>query len=172
MSINESALKKFAETFGPAIEAIPAVIEAASKAKDYERLVEESLVKLSRIEESCARVQEEKAKSIQIAEEKLQKVFSRKAEASKALGSIEAEHMAIHSSLQGLKDKLDAETKAAVNAKQAKIDALSDVFEAKTVALEEDFSKIKSSLNSDIQKLEAKRKSVENALDKLKAKLG
>lgn len=172
MSINESALKKFAETFGPAIEAIPAVIEAASKARDYERLVAESLDKLQLIEDACAKEREDKLKSIANADAKLAKILVKKAEASKELGSIEADFMSVNSSLQGLKDKLKAETEVAVSVKQAKIDALDDVFKAKTVALEKDLSKIKDSLESEIKQLETKRKSVETSLAKLKAKLG
>jgi hypothetical protein len=172
MSINESALKKFAETFGPAIEAIPAVIEAASKVKDYEKLVSSSEDRLREIEEVCQRELAAKAKSMQIAEDKLQEVYLKKVEALNDLSEVETTLSEASANALSVTANLKAETEKALRSRQSQIDGLSDVYRSKVAALEEGFSKEKKALDSEIKKLVAKRDSVEASLSRLKDKLG
>jgi len=172
MSINEGALKKFAETFGPAIEAIPHVLGAASQVSDMERLVKEKAKELKSLEEASAEIVAAKEKSIALAEARLAEVQDKTREVFDELGAVEGRMMSANAELVGLQDRIASETEKAVAARQSQIDKLSTVYQAKVVSLEEDFAKIRESLEAEIKQLESKRSTAQKALDRLKAKLG
>lgn len=171
MKVDINALNKFADTFGPAIAAIPAVIDAVSKSNDLERHIQMKQAELDGVMASVEKARaegEEFIKNTQVraddmikaadayATEASIRVGRDKAEAKIAIEALNAQIAKAHESVFAANQKRK-EAEDAAAARMAELDAAHN-------------ARVKQ-LESQIEDLEARHAKAEKSLATLRAKL-
>ena len=172
MSINISALKQFQETFGPAIESIPAVIESAKQLKAVDREINIKRKELEKLDAAGEKIVEDAEAKVASLKEDAAKLNTKRTKLKSDISQAESRLAAAEQAASVLEADNAKVTETAIAQRQAQINALSDVYKNKVVALEADYAEIKKRLDDEIKALDNKRKSVEQSLERLKAKLG
>jgi len=171
MNVDISALRKFEDTFGPAIAAIPAVIDAVSQANDLDRHINLKKVELQKVMDGIEAAKKQ-------AEEFVAKTQARGDEIIKSAddyaASVKADADAAKEKAKDAQKKAEAslmELQAKVVVAQTKLDDLDAQYAGKFAQLETDHATKIAAMNAEISSLEAKRAKVEDAIAELKAKL-
>lgn len=172
MTVDIGALRKFQETFGSAIEAIPAVIEAAERQADMQREVEAHKAKMQKAKDEIQNVYDK-------ADERLKQfnadISRLQAQKDALTQEIRAERAAADASAAQAqaeaKEKLaqiQAETKRATD----QLAGIRAAVAAQTAVAQAEHDASVQVMKNEIADLERRRSLAEQALDSLRAKLG
>ena len=172
MNLNPRELQKFYDLWAPMLQALPAVIEAADREEELKRGVATIERQLQVVQQKIA---DEEARIDPVRESvaaNIQKLNESQTEAQRGYEQYVADAKA-HIV------KIDEETEAEVARIKAKVSvagaelqsAEREVVVAKAKANAE-AKQQKAELEAEIAELEAKKKSIEDALESLKAKIG
>jgi chromosome segregation ATPase len=172
MAIDTAALRKFQDVWGPVIDAIPAVLDAAAQQKDVERFLQSKRAEMEEADKKIAKAFEEADKRLSSVNSEMEQAMQQKA---KALADIEDAKKA-----QAVDDAKAAEAqRKLVDEWNKKIAALQSQFSnvetenAKRVAAAEaSYAEKTAALEADVKDLEKRKAAAEKALDALRSKLG
>lgn len=171
MNVDISALRKFEDTFGPAIAAIPAVIDAVSQTNDLERHINLKKVELQQVMDDIESAKKQ-------AEEFVAKTQARGDEIIKSAddyaASVKAEADAQREKNKDAQKKADAslvELNGKLVLTQTKLAEAEKQYAEKFAQMEADHATKVAAMNAEVSALEAKRAKVEDAISALKAKL-
>lgn len=172
MAVDIQSLKKFADTFGPAIEAIPAVIDAVSKSQDLERHIVQKQAELSAV---MQKVDEAKAQGDEFVKNTQLRADAIIIAADEYAAQAKADADKVKADVKEAKAKADAkvaEFNAKVMAAQADADAAETAAQARKNALELQHEQAVKSMAEQIAALEDRYAKAEKDLAKIRAKLG
>jgi BMFP domain-containing protein YqiC len=172
MNLNPKELQKFYDLWSPMLQALPAVIEAAEREDELKRGVTILEKKLQDIQTQIAAEEARVEPVRKEVDDRIRVIREQRAEAQRGYEQYVADakaHIA----------KIDEETEADVARIKAKVTVAGselqsverEVAAAKAKANAE-AKQQKAALEAEIAELEAKKKSVEDALESLKAKIG
>lgn len=170
--IDASALKKFQQTFGPAIEAIPAVLEATAMLSDLDRQV-------ARQRKDIEKTEKEISEAVDAANQTIE-------QKRKECAEVEAKKQGIVDEIRVLKVEAEADAKAAkstadaavkkVKDRLSKVQSELDGFEKelakKRKAAQAEHDEKKAAFEAEIKDLEKTKASVERSLENLRKKIG
>lgn len=165
------ALKKFADVFGPAVESIPAVLDALGKQADMDRHI---ALKKRELDEVIREIERQKAEGeafIKHTQDLADKVVAdADARAQGKLDAMDAQLNTAMSAKQKLQDEASALTDLVVKARAelAGIEAQGAVKRAEIQAANDEYA---AKLNEQIKVLEDRHAKAEKSLAALKAKL-
>jgi chromosome segregation ATPase len=171
MKVDIAALNKFADTFGPAIAAIPAVIDAVSKSNDLERHIAMKQQELQKVMQDIEKAKAEGEtfiKNTQIRADEL--IESANQFAKESQERIAAEKAKAKDALTVLNDQ-SVKAQAAVFAANQKRKEAEDEATKKIAELDAAHAAKVKQLESEIEDLEARHAKAEKSLATLRAKL-
>lgn len=172
MTINVSALRKFQETFGPAIEAIPAVIEAVERQADMQREVNAHKAKMEKAQAEIQAAYDQADKRLADYNGDIAKLQEQKTALTK---KIKADTDAAQAKAAEAKAAADAElAKVVEETKQAtaQLASIQKDVKAQIAAAQAEHDAAMKAMQAEIADLEKRRAAAEKALDALRAKLG
>lgn len=172
MTIDTSALRKFQELWGPVLQTIPAVLDAAEREADLDRAINLKRMELERVQADLAEkvaAAERRVQSLNgdaaAALERKQAVLKELSEAKAAAAKQAAEAATQRAA------ELEA-AKAAAASVQEQLAGLQADYTAKRAAAEAEHAQALRAMEAEIAQLATKRANAEQALRDLKAKLG
>lgn len=172
MTIDTVSLKKFVETFGPAVEAIPAVLDAVAKQADMDRALKSQRKELEKLKVDTVNTVEQAESALLLANESREQAVKEKEKAqAEARVLISDANQKILDNQAISEEKLKA-AKSKLDDVIAKCSMVESDYETKTKALQADFTKAAEQLEMEIKELEKRKASVEKSIENLKAKLG
>lgn len=172
MTVDVGALRKFQETWGPVLDAIPAVLEAVAKQDDFVRL------------------EAEQQKLLDKAKQKIDSAYAeadRRLEAANAeLDKIAKEKQSLQTAIESQRENAAAAAKKAEDDAKAKLDAVNFQLISTSVKLEKLDAEVAAKLSqakaahaaavvameAEIKVLEQRKAQAEQALEALRVKLG
>jgi hypothetical protein len=170
MDIN--ALRKFADTFGPAIEAIPAVIDAVSKKADLDREMAVLLKDIAAAKVEIQKSYDEADARIAVANQTLTELLEKQGQVVKETDAArKAADEKAKRTLTATNDKVVA-AEAQLAGLQNKILSADADLQAKLQAMELEASNKQAELEAKTKDAEKRFAAAEKALESLKAKLG
>lgn len=171
MAIDTSALRKFQDVWGPVLQTIPAVLDAAEREADLDRAINAKRIEFGRIQSEIddkIAAAENRVKSLNAdaaaALERKQAMLKDLAEAKAAAAQQAAADAAQRAA------ELEA-AKGALAEVQGQIARLQADYSAKRVAAEAEHAEAVRQLNAEIAQLTTKKANVEQALRDLKSRL-
>ena len=171
MKVDIAALNKFADTFGPAIAAIPAVIDAVSKSNDLERHIAQKQQELQRVLQDIDKAKAEGEAFVKNTQTRADELIeSANKYAQEVAVRIDAEKAQAKDALTVLNDH-SVKAQAAVFAAEQKRRDAEDATAAKIAELDAAHAVKVKQLESEIEDLEARRAKADKALAALRAKL-
>ena len=172
MTIDVSALRKFQEVFGPAIEAIPAVINMAESQADMNRAVEKARKDYQAMLDQHAQLEAGSKNA-------LAALAQQREDAKAALDKIKTETAVERKNSKAEREDAERQHMAAMAAKKAEIDLanvkLSQIdseIAAKLAEAEAQKRAKMAELDEEIRARELRKAEIQEAIDSLKAKLG
>lgn len=172
MAVDITALRKFADTFGPAIEAIPAVIEAVAKQTDMDRALAAQAKELAKAKAEIQKAYDEADARIKVANEQVTEMLERKAAVVKEIDEMrKAADAKAKDAATKAASKL-AEVEARVAASQQTLKGLDAEVAAELAAANAAHAERVKVMEAEIADLDKRRASAEKSLDTLRAKLG
>jgi chromosome segregation ATPase len=171
MPVNISELQKFADTFGPAIEAIPAVISAVNQQQDLDRHIEQKKYELQEIMKSVDNAKTQADGLIAIAQDECE---SLKIQAQNEVNAIKEAGCKAKKAAEDQKAKIEAQLVAAagkVTDAETKAAAAEEAMRSKLAALDEAHNARVLALTAEVEALEDRKAKAEKALLALRAKL-
>ena len=172
MAIDTAALKKFQDVWGPVIEAIPAVLDAAAQQKDVERFLQSKRAEMEEADKKIAKAFVEADKRLSSVNSEMEQAMQQKA---KALADIEdakkaqADNFAKAQQAFSITEMEWVQKTAALQAQFAQVEAN---LAKKVVDAEADFAGRVLALEAEVKELEKRKAAAEKALDTLRSKLG
>lgn len=172
MAVDVGALRKFQDTWGPVLEAIPAVIEAVAKQDDFVRLEAEQQKLLDKAKQEIAGAYAQADKRLEAVNAELDALAKQKLSMQTAIESQRAEADAAAKVAQAdAKTKLDTLNKQ-IDATAARLSNLGADYAAKLADARAAHEAAVQSMQSEIRGLEQRKYQAQQALDALRAKLG
>lgn len=172
MTIDVGALRKFQDTWGPVLEAIPAVLDAVAKQDDFARLEAEQNKALEKAKQEVAQAYEQADKRLEAVNAQLESLTKQQAAVAAAIASDRANAAeAAEAAQAAAKAKLDALTQQ-VNAVQARINGLNTEYASKRAAAEAEHASAVVAMAAEIKALEDRKAEAEKALEVFRAKFG
>lgn len=172
MTIDVGALRKFQDLFGPAIEAIPAVIEAVERKADMDREVAAHRAKMDK-------AQAEIQKAYDAADVRLNQfnadISALQVQKTELEVSIRDAKREAAEAARTAKAKAEADLDAVIRAVEQTKAVLAGVeaqVAARTAAAEAEHKVAVAAMQDEIAQLDKRRKTAEAALETLRAKLG
>lgn len=172
MTIDTGALRKFQEVWGPAVAAIPAVLDMVDREADLNRGIEAKRLELEKAQQKIDAAYAEADKRLMALNDEMSTVMARKTavtqEISAAQNKAQEEAAAAEKQKQAALDALQGQ----IVAVQSQLQGLQGEYAAKKAQAEAEHAQAVKAMNAEIAGLEAKKAAAEKALDAIKAKLG
>lgn len=172
MSIDTSALRKFQDVWGPVLQTIPAVLDAAEREADLDRAINAKRIELERLKKEIAEklvAAENRVKSMNadaaVALERKQAIAREVAEARAASAQQAAADAAQRAEELAAAKALAADV-------QSQIANLQADYAAKRDAAEAEHQSAVKGLQAEIKAFEARRAAAEKSLNALRERLG
>lgn len=172
MAIDTSALKKFLETFGPVVEALPTVMDAVNKQNSIDKEIKRQTKELEKLQAAMDSVVAEAEAKVVEANKMAESVLATRTATQGAIADDkrEAAKKAREAEAKA-NDKLKAiEEKTATAEKQLK--AVDADLKARLKLAETEFNTRKEVMDAEIAELEKRQASAERSLATLLKKLG
>lgn len=172
MAIDVGALRRFQETWGPVIEAIPAVVNMAEQQADLDRALAKKRIELTAATKEVEAAFAEADVRLEAVNRELTSVLDQKAATLAEIGNARTQaDVAAKAAEVDAKKRLDAITQK-VDVKSAELATVDAKIVAETNAALAAHDKAVAAMSAEIQDLEKRKAAAEKALDSLRAKLG
>jgi hypothetical protein len=172
MAIDTTALRKFQDLWGPVLAAIPAVLEAAAKQADVERMLRVKQVEFDDADKKIATAFEEANKRLSSVNSEMEQAMQQKAQ---ALADIEAAKKAQSDSFDAAKQAFavtEMEWVQKTSALQSQFSQVEANLAQKMADADATYADKVTALEVDVKDLEKRKAAAEKALDVLRSKLG
>lgn len=172
MAIDVGALRRFQETWGPVLDAIPAVVNMAEQQADLDRALAKKKVELAAATKEVEAAFAEADVRLEAVNRELTSVLDQKAATLAEIGNARTQaDVAAKAAESDAKKRLDAITQK-VDVKSAELATVDAKIVAETNAALAAHDKAVAAMSAEIQDLEKRKAAAEKALDSLRAKLG
>lgn len=172
MAIDVGALRRFQETWGPVLDAIPAVVNMAEQQADLDRALAKKRIELTAATKEVEAAFAEADVRLEAVNKELTAVLDQKSATLAEIGNARTEaSVAAKAAEADTQKRLDAVVQriAERNAELASVDV---TITAETNAALAAHVKAVAAMSAEIQDLEKRKAAAEKALDSLRAKLG
>lgn len=172
MAIDVGALRRFQETWGPVLDAIPAVVNMAEQQADLDRALAKKRIELTAATKEVEAAFAEADVRLEAVNRELTSVLDQKAATLAEIGNARTQaDVAAKAAEVDAKKRLDAITQK-VDVKSAELATVDAKIVAETNAALAAHDKAVAAMSAEIQDLEKRKAAAEKALDSLRAKLG
>ena len=172
MAIDVGALRRFQETWGPVLDAIPAVVNMAEQQADLDRALAKKRIELTAATKEVEAAFAEADVRLEAVNKELTAVLDQKSATLAEIGNARTQaDVAAKAAEVDAKKRLDAITQK-VDVKSAELATVDAKIVAETNAALAEHAKAVAAMSAEIQDLEKRKAAAEKALDTLRAKLG
>jgi len=172
MAIDTAALRKFQDVWGPVIDAIPAVLDAAAQQKDVERFLQSKRAEMEEADKKIAKAFEEADKRLSAVNSEMEQAMQQKAKALAEIEDAKKIDVDNRAKAEEAQRKVVDEWNQRIAKLQSQFSNVESEHAKKVIDLEADFAGRVLALEADVKDLEKRKATAEKALDALRSKLG